>query len=80
MDLPVSALVWQELTWIVLAGGLIGLLLGRRRGLFLGSTLLLYALFAFVDRLGNWYQVVMPAYALLVVSFGVTVGVALAGA
>ena len=69
------SLVGQELTWIVLAGGLIGLLLiGRRRGLFLGSTLLLYAAFSFVDRLGNWYQVVMPAYALLVVTFGVTVG------
>ncbi len=67
-------LVGQELTWIVLAGGLIGLVLvGRRRGLFLGSTLLLYAAFSFVDRLGNWYQVVMPAHALLVVTFGVTV-------
>ena len=52
------SLVGQELTWIVVAGGLIGLLLiGRRRGLFLGGTLLLYAAFSFVDRLGNWYQV-----------------------
>ena len=69
------SLVGQELTWLVLAGGLIGLLLiGRRRGLFLGSTLLLYAAFSFVDRLGNWYQVVMPVYALLVMTFGVTVG------
>ncbi len=63
-------LVWQELTWVVLLGGLAGLaLLGRRRGRFLGFTLLLYALLAFVDRQGNWYQVVMPAYPLLIASF-----------
>ena len=68
-------LVGQDLTWIVVTGGLLGLLfMGRRRGLFLGATLLLYAAFSFVDRLGNWYQVLMPAYAVLVVTFGVTVG------
>ncbi len=67
-------MVWQELTWIVLVGGLVGLgLLGRRRGIFLGSTLLLYALLAFVDRQGNWYQVIMPAYPLLIASFAVAV-------
>lgn len=66
--------IWQELTWVVLIGGLIGLaLLGRQRGLFLGSTLAIYFLFSFVDRLGNWFQVIMPAYALLVVTFAVTV-------
>lgn len=66
------SMVWQELTWVVLLGGLAGLfLLGRRRGLFLGSTLLLYVLFAFVDRLGNWFQVIMPAYPLLIASFAV---------
>ena len=53
-------------------GGLVGLaLLGRRRGIFLGTTLLLYALLAFVDRQGNWYQVIMPAYPLLIASFAV---------
>jgi hypothetical protein len=68
------SIVWQELTWVVLLGGLAGLvLLGRRRGIFLGSTLLLYALLAFVDRLGNWYQVIMPAYPLLLASFAVAV-------
>jgi hypothetical protein len=67
-------LIWQELTWVVLLGGLAGLaLLGRRRAIFLGVTLLLYALLAFVDRLGNWYQVVMPAYPLLIASFAVAV-------
>lgn len=68
------SLVAHELTWVVLAGGLAGLaLIGRRRGIFLGFTLLIYALFSFVDRLGNWYQVVMPAYALLVATSAVTV-------
>jgi hypothetical protein len=67
-------LVWQELTWIVLLGGLAGLAqLGRRRGVFLGSTLLLYALLAFIDRQGNWYQVIMPAYPLVVACFAVAV-------
>lgn len=68
------SMVLQELTWAVLLGGLAGIfLLGRRRSIFLGSTLLLYALFAFVDRLGNWFQVIMPAYALLVVCFAAVV-------
>ncbi len=67
-------LIWQELTWVVLLGGVAGLfLLGRRRGLFFASTLLLYALFVFIDRLGNWFQVIMPAYPLLIASFAVLV-------
>lgn len=68
------AMLWQDLTWIVLLGGLAGLmLLGRRRRLFLGATLLLYGALAFVDRQGNWYQVVMPAYPLLIACFAVAV-------
>lgn len=68
------ALLWQNLTWITLLGGLAGLaLLPRRRALFLGSTLLLYGMLAFIDRQGNWYQVVMPAYPLLVACFAVAV-------
>lgn len=68
------ALLWQKLTWIVLVGGLAGLaLLPRRRAFFLGSTLLLYGVLAFIDRQGNWYQVVMPAYPLLIAAFAVAV-------
>ncbi len=64
------ALIWGELSLIVLVGGLIGLRwLGRRRALFLGGTLALYVLFCWVDRFGNWYQVIMPAYPLVVVGF-----------
>ncbi len=68
------SMVWHELTWVVLLGGLAGLtLLSRRRGIFLGATLLLYALLAFIDRQGNWFQVIMPAYPLLIASFAVAV-------
>ncbi len=61
------ALIWGELTLIGLALGLVGLAwLGRRRALFLYSTLALYFAFSYVDRLGNWFQVIMPAYPLVV--------------
>lgn len=60
-------LIWGELTVPVWVLGVIGLarLPRPRAGLFL-SALLLYALLGFVDRLGNWYQVVMPAYPLII--------------
>jgi len=68
------SLIWNELTWIVLLGGLAGLLLlGRRRGGLLAGTMLITLLFSFIDRLGNWYQVIMPVYTLLVFSFAVTI-------
>lgn len=61
------ALIWGELTLIGLALGLVGLAwLGRRRAIFLYATLALYFAFSYVDRLGNWYQVIMPAYPLVV--------------
>lgn len=65
------ALIWRELTWPGLLAGLAGLaLIGRRRTIFLYATLALYLLFCWIDRLGNWYQVIMPAYAILVVGIG----------
>ena len=67
-------LMWHELTLVVLLGGLIGIaLLGRRRAIFIGGTLLIYLAFSFIDRLGNWFQVIMPVYALLVATFMVFV-------
>lgn len=62
------SLIWQELTWPVLLLGVIGTAwLGRRRaGLFYG-TWLMYFLFCYIDRYGNWYQVIMPAYPLVFV-------------
>jgi hypothetical protein len=66
------SLIWGELTWIVLIGGLVGLWwLGRRRAYFIYGTLALYLLFCWVDRFGNWFQVIIPAYPLVVLGFGV---------
>jgi hypothetical protein len=62
------ALMWREMTWPGLALGLVGLAaLGRRRAIFLYATLAIYLVFSWVDRLGNWYQVIMPVYAILAV-------------
>jgi hypothetical protein len=69
------ALIWGELTWLVLVGGLIGLWwLGRRRAFFLYGSLALYAVFCWVDRFGNWFQVTMPAYPLIIL--GLAAGLA----
>jgi hypothetical protein len=64
------SLIWGELTWIVLIGGLIGLWwLGRSRALFLYSTLAIYLIFCWADRFGNWFQVILPTYPLFVLGF-----------
>ncbi len=74
------ALIWGELTPVVLLGGLVGLRwLGRRRAMFLSSTLFLYAIFCWVDRFGNWYQVIMPAYPLVALGFAAGVGALIEG-
>ena len=38
---------------------------GSRRAIMLYATLAIYLVFCWIDRLGNWYQVIMPVYALL---------------
>jgi hypothetical protein len=61
------ALIWRELTWPVLILSLPGIaLLGKRRAILLYATLILYVIFCWIDRQGNWFQVIMPAYALVV--------------
>ena len=46
--------------------GLLGLaLLERHQAVFAYVTLGIYLLFSYVDRYGNWFQVVMPVYPLL---------------
>ncbi|HIQ04213.1 MAG TPA: DUF2723 domain-containing protein, partial [Anaerolineae bacterium] len=61
-------LIWGELTVPVLVIGLLGiLLLGRRRAVLLYGTLIIYFLFCYVDRYGNWYQVIMPAYPIVLI-------------
>ncbi len=64
------ALIWHELTWPVFWGGLIGLIfLGQRRAIFLTSTLIIYLIFSWGYRFGNWFQVIMPAYPIFVIGF-----------
>ncbi len=67
------ALMWQELTWPIFVGGLVGLaFLGKRRALFLYSTLLIYFVFCWLYRFGNWFQVIIPAYPIFII--GVAAG------
>ena len=60
-------LVPDELTWPILIAGLAGLAqLERHQAGLAYGTLVAYLLFSYVDRNGNWFQVVMPAYAIIV--------------
>jgi hypothetical protein len=62
------SLTWGEMTWPGLLAGFAGLAAaGRRRAIMLYATIAIYLVFCWVDRLGNWYQVIMPVYALLAV-------------
>ncbi|HEY63261.1 MAG TPA: DUF2723 domain-containing protein [Caldilineae bacterium] len=66
------ALIWRELTWPALLIGLWGISrLGRHRAALIYSSLAIYLVFCFIDRLGNWYQVIMPAYPLIVMGLAV---------
>ncbi len=59
-------LIWQELSMPLILLGLIGIwFLGRRLAFLLYSTILIYAVFVWIDRFGNWYQVILPAYPLV---------------
>jgi len=72
------SLIWGEMTWPGLVAGLLGvatlrgaaLSAGSRRAVLIYATLALYLAFCWIDRLGNWFQVIMPAYALLAVGLG----------
>lgn len=71
------SLVWGELTPVVLVVGLIGIwLMGKKRAYLFYGTLAIYAVFCWADRLGNWYQVIIPAYALPVLGFAAALGLA----
>ncbi len=59
-------LIWQELSLPLLLLGMGGWSrLGRPRAVLLWGTWLLYLAFCWVDRLGNWFQVILPAYPLV---------------
>lgn len=69
------ALMGQELTWPLFLGGLLGLAcLGRRRAIWLYTTLLIYVVFCWGYRFGNWFQVIIPAYPIFII--GVAAGLA----
>lgn len=59
-------LIWQELSLPLLVLGLIGIagLKPRLRWLLWG-TLLIYTVFCWFYRFGNWFQVILPAYPLI---------------
>lgn len=68
-------LIWVELTPLLIILGLAGWALrGRRFLLLYGLTALIYLLFGYVDRLGNWFQVIMPLYPLFLLGAGVSLG------
>ena len=59
-------LMWQELSVPILLLGLAGsAMLRSGTRLLVWGTLILYLALSWVDRFGNWYQVIMPAYPLL---------------
>lgn len=62
------ALIWGELGIPFLALGLLGIaLLGRKSAFVLYGTLAIYLLFNWMYRCGNWYQVILPAYPLILI-------------
>ena len=59
-------LIWQELSLPVLFTGLIGIAwLKKRQAFLLYSTCVIYLLFCWAYRCGNWFQVILPVYPLL---------------
>jgi len=66
-------LIWVEVTPLLLLLGLTGWWLwGRRYLLMFGLTAVIYFVFCYIDRFGNWYQVIMPLYPLILLGAAVT--------
>jgi hypothetical protein len=66
-------LIWVELTPLLLIVGLAGFALsGQRYALIYGLTTAIYLVFSYVDRLGNWFQVIMPLYPLFLLGAAVS--------
>ena len=66
------ALMGQELSWPLIVIGLVGIawLDGRLR-LLLYGTLVIYLGFSWMYRCGNWFQVILPAYPLVLMGVAV---------
>ncbi len=59
-------LVWQELSLPLLLFGLLGILLfDRKLATLLYGTIAITVAFSWAYRYGNWYQVILPAYPLI---------------
>ena len=59
-------LIWQELSLPLLVIGLVGIAwLKRPLAVLLYGTLAIYILFCWLYRYGNWFQVILPAYPLV---------------
>ncbi len=59
-------LMWQELSIPLLALGVAGIALLRKPlSLVLYATLIIYVVFDWMYRCANWYQVILPAYPLV---------------
>ncbi len=67
-------LIVSELGWLMLALGLMGIAwLKRPLPFILYSTLTLYLLFSWAYRYGNWFQVILPAYPLILLGAGAAI-------
>jgi len=67
-------LIAQELTWPVLVLGLLGFcLMGKRLATFFWGITAIYFVFNWAYRCGNWFQVILPLYPLLVIGFALTI-------
>ncbi len=67
-------LIWGELSLPILLAGLAGIALLRKRTAFvLYGTLVIYLLFCWAYRYGNWFQVILPAYPLVLLGLGALV-------
>jgi hypothetical protein len=59
-------LIWRELSLLFVLVGAAGIaLLPRRTAFVLYGTLAIYLVFDWMYRYGNWFQVILPAYPLL---------------
>ena len=66
-------LIWTELTPLMMLLGAVGWWLWGRRYLVLFSlTVVIYLVFSYIDRFGNWYQVIMPLYPLVLLGAAVS--------
>jgi len=74
---PISSkiphLILSELPLILLLLGVVGWwLMGKRSLVLYGLTAIIYLLFTYIDRFGNWFQVILPLYPLVLVGVAFT--------